>query len=92
MKAATPEDIFKKIDADGNGTLDEKEGFRALYCMVEWEFMTEDEAFAAYDHIGSFAGDDGVVSPEEMGKAVEAVDAMSEEEIRAKVDGASMKE
>ena len=60
--------------------------------MVEWEFMTEDEAFAAYDHICSFAGDDGVVSPEEMGKAVEAVDAMSEEEIRAKVDGASMKE
>jgi hypothetical protein len=52
--------------------------------------MTEDEAFAAFDHIGSFAGDDDVVDFEEMTAAVEAIEAMTESEIATAVDGASM--
>ena len=57
--------------------------------MVEWGWMTEDQAFAAFDHIGSFAGDDDVVDFDEMTAAVEAMQAMSESEIAAAVDGAS---
>ena len=58
--------------------------------MVEWGWMTEDEAFAAFDHIGSFAGDDGQVDFDEMSDAVAAIEAMSDSEIAAAVDGASM--
>ena len=89
IEEATPEEIFGKIDQDGSGAVDAKEGFEALYCLVEWGMMSEDEAFAAFEHIGSFAGDDDVVDFEEMTAAVEAIEAMSEEEIAAAVDGAS---
>ena len=51
--------------------------------------LTEDQAFAAFDHIGSYAGDDDVVDFEEMTAAVEAMQAMTEEEIAAAVEGAS---
>ena len=52
------ESIFNFIDTDGSGLLDEKEGFEALYCLVINGELTEDEAFAAGDLIGSFAGED----------------------------------
>ena len=90
IETATPEEIFGKIDQDGSGAVDAEEGFEALYCLVEWGMMSEDEAFAAFDHIGSYAGDDDVVDFDEMTAAVAAIEAMSESEIAAAVDGASM--
>lgn len=60
------EEIFGMIDQDGSGKLNEKEGFEALYCLVIWGVLDEDEAFAAFDHIGSFAGDDDEVDLGEM--------------------------
>ena len=85
----TPEEIFGAIDQDQSGAVDAEEGYAALYCMVEWKMLTEDQAFAAFDHIGSYAGDDDVVDFEEMTAAVEAMQAMTEEEIAAAVEGAS---
>ena len=78
------------IDADGSGALDAEEGFDALYCMVGWELISEEQAFAIYDHAASHAGDDGEVDLGEMGAAMEEVENATEEEIAAKVEGANM--
>ena len=51
--------------------------------------MTEDEAFAAFDFIGDFAGDDDEVDITELGDAWTAAEALSEEQIAEIVDGAS---
>jgi hypothetical protein len=90
IEFATPEEIFGTIDQDDSGAVDAKEGFESLYCLVEWGIMTEDEAFAAFDHIGSYAGEDYVVDFDEMTAAVEAVHDMTESEIADLVDGASL--
>ena len=52
--------------------------------------MTQDEAFAAFDFIGGFAGDDDQVSKSELEEAFIAMSEMSEEEIAEKVEGASL--
>ena len=51
--------------------------------------MTEDEAFAAFDFIGEFAGDDDEVDITELEDAWTALHEMTEEEIAERVDGAS---
>merc|ERR1712051_422377 len=86
----TLEEAFDMIDADGSGALDAEEGFEALYCMVGWELISGEQAFAIYDHAASHAGDDGEVDLGEMGAAMEEVENATEEEIAAKVDGANM--
>jgi len=61
-----------------------------LYCMVEWGAMTEDEAFAAFDYISEHDADkDGEIGPDEMEAAVNGMKAMSEDEIKERVEGAS---
>lgn len=50
-----------------------EEGFQALYCLVEWGDLKEEEAWFMYDHIGSFAGDDGEVSLDELKQACEGM-------------------
>ena len=83
-------DAFALIDQDGSQSLDAEEGYEAFYCLVDWGAMTEDEAFAAFDFIGGYAGDDDEVDKTELEKAFKDMEAMSEEEIAEKVDGASM--
>lgn len=61
-----------------------------MYCMVEWEVFSEDEAFAAFDYIGEHDADgDGEIGPGEMEAAVKGMEEMSEDEIKARVEGAS---
>jgi hypothetical protein len=69
------EDAFHMIDQDGSGKLSAREGFDALYCLVVWEVISEDEAFQIYDHVGSHAGDDDEV---EMGEFKDAVGELME--------------
>jgi len=74
VKAAGPEGVFDKIDADGSGDIDAAEGEAALKCMVEWKWMTEDEAKAAFEYLASHAGDDGKLSKDEAKAAIEALE------------------
>ena len=70
----TPDEAFGMIDKDGSGKLSADEGFDALYCMVEWEVFSEDEAFAAFDYIGEHDADgDGEIGPGEMEAAVKGM-------------------
>ena len=85
-------DAFALIDQDGSQSLDAEEGYEAFYCLVDWGAMTEDEAFAAFDFIGSFAGENDQIEIGELEEAFKAMDEMSEEEIAARVEGASMAE
>ena len=72
MYGATPEEIFDHIDADNSGLIDAHEGFNALYCMVEWEEMTREEAEGVFEYLGSFVGEDYMLSKSEMKAAMEA--------------------
>ena len=72
MYGATPEEVFDHIDADGSGLIDAHEGFNALYCMVEWEEMTREEAEGVFEYLGSFVGDDYMLSKSEAKAAFEA--------------------
>lgn len=74
IAAATPEDVFDQIDADGSGDIDEKEGKAALTCAVEWGWMSKDEAIAAFEYLGSHAGDDGKLDKEEAKAAMAALE------------------
>ena len=65
MEGATPEDVFNAVDQDGSGYVDAKEGFEALYCMVEWGEMSRDEAEAVFEYLGGFAGEDELLSKSE---------------------------
>lgn len=59
-------------DTDESGTVDEVEGFNALYCAVEWEMMDEDQARWLYDYLGEHAaidGDEESLSKDEAEKA-----------------------
>jgi Ca2+-binding EF-hand superfamily protein len=86
----TLDEAFDMIDADGSGALDAEEGFDALYCMVHWGLISEEEAFAVYDHAESHAGEDGEVDMGEMGDAMEEYENATDGEIAAAVDGANM--
>ena len=46
---ADADELFKKIDVDGNNTISAQEGFNALYCLNKWEVLSEAEAWKAYD-------------------------------------------
>ena len=72
MNGASVEEVFDKIDADGSGLIDEQEGFNALYCMVEWEEIDEEEAFAIFEYLGDFVGEDYMLSKSEAKAALEA--------------------
>merc|ERR1712050_58247 len=74
VDAASPEDVFDAIDTNGSGDIDEKEGKAALTCAVEWGFISEDEAKAAFDYLGAAAGDDGLLSKDEAKAAMEALE------------------
>ena len=39
---ANPESVFDKIDVDGSGKIDAQEGYNALFCAVQWGFLTKD--------------------------------------------------
>ena len=75
MEGATDEEIFSHIDQSGNGAIDAKEGFEALYCMVEWGYMEEDEAIFMYEFLGDHADLDENGVPGEL-DATEAAAAM----------------
>ena len=72
MYGATPEEVFDHIDADGSGLIDAHEGFNALYCMVEWGEMTREEAEGVFEYLGSFVGEDYMLSKSEAKAAMEA--------------------
>ena len=72
MYGATPEEVFDHIDADGSGLIDAHEGFDALYCMVEWGEMTREEAEGVFEYLGSFVGEDRMLSKSEAKAAMEA--------------------
>ena len=59
-------------DANEDGTLDEDEGRAALEWFVGEDHMNEEEAMAIFEHVGDFAGEDEVVSKEEMFEAAKA--------------------
>ena len=59
----TEGEAFSHVDKNDNGKLSANEGFDAIYCLVEWGHMTEDEGFAAFEFISGFAGDDDEVDP-----------------------------
>jgi hypothetical protein len=83
------EEAFNMIDTDGSKKLSAKEGFEALYCLVKWEELSEEEAFAIYDHIGSHAGDDDEVELGEFEAAIGEMMEMSEEDIAAAIEAAN---
>ena len=90
-KKPTLDEAFDFIDTDGSGKLDAEEGYNALYCLVEWGALSEEEAFAAFDHIGSFAGEDDEVDMKELEAAMISFENATDEEIADAVDGANMK-
>ena len=63
-----------------------------MYCLAEWGHLTEDEAFAAFEFIGGFAGDDDEVDEQELEAAFTALKNATDEEIAAYVEanGASL--
>ena len=63
-----------------------------MYCLVEWKHMTEDEAFAAFEFIGSFDKNENGVELGELEAAFSAMKEASEEEIAAYIEanGASL--
>ena len=82
--------VFDLIDKDGSGLLDEHEGFEALQCAVMAGALSEDEAMGAFMFIGEFAGDDDQVSLDELNEAVDAMENMSEDEIKETIMKAQM--
>ena len=63
-----------------------------MYCLVEWGHMTEDEAFAAFEFIGSFDEDGNGVDMGELEAAFAKFEGASDEEIAAYIEanGASL--
>lgn len=63
-----------------------------MYCLVEWGHMTEDEAFAAFEFIGSFDENGNGVEMHELEAAFAEFEGATEEEIDAYVaaNGASL--
>ena len=49
------------------------EGMTALNCAAEWELLSEDEAYAAFNAIAAHAGDDDLVQFDELMAAVESM-------------------
>ena len=66
MENATLEDVFTHVDTNENGAIDAQEGFNALYCMVEWGYMEEDEAKFMYEFLGDHANKDENGVPDEL--------------------------
>jgi len=77
---ASPEDIFDEIDRDDSGDIDGQEGFNALYCMVEWGLMEEDDARFLFHYLGGAAGADGKLNKEEARAAIEDLHTHSSDE------------
>ena len=69
-----PELVFDKIDTDGSGKIDAQEGYNALFCAVQWKFITKEEAIAAGEYLVGAAGDDKLLSKDEAKKALEGLD------------------
>ena len=63
---ATPEDVFKLIDADGSGAIDSVEGAMGLGCLVKWGVFTQAEADEAGDKFAEAAGADQLLTMEEV--------------------------
>ena len=72
---ANPELVFNKVDADGSGKISPQEGYNALYCAVDWGFITKDQAITAGKYLLKVAGDDKLLSKDEAKKALEAYKA-----------------
>lgn len=72
----TPESGFAMVDQDGSGDVDAEEGFEALYCMVEWGMMSEEEAWFLYDFLGAHAdyNPDGNPETVDFGEAMHALE------------------
>lgn len=79
-----PEAVFDTIDRDGSGAIDAKEGFDALYCAVEWEMISEDEARGAFKYLAKAAGKDGKLSKDEAEAAMEALSSDEGQEFAQK--------
>ena len=75
---ASPEAFATVIDSANadqvaDGTITEREVFNALYCLVEWEGLTEEEAWAAFDGFQEAHGAGGEVSVEDAAKDIAAL-------------------
>jgi hypothetical protein len=86
MAAATDEDIWAHIDQNDNGSIDAQEGFNALYCMVEWGEMEEEEAIFMFEFLGEHANLDEEGTPDEL-DPTEAMQAFETLERLEEVNG-----
>ena len=75
-----PEAVFDLIDQDGSGEIDDKEGFDALYCAVEYGMIDEGTARDAFKFLAVYAGDDEKLDIDEAAAALKALSSGSEEE------------
>jgi len=66
-------------DTNGDDTIDADEGMAALTLMAESGAIDADEVDAIFAHVAGFAGEDGVVSKEEMFDAAVAAADEAEE-------------
>merc|ERR1711981_176738 len=73
-----PEAVFDMIDQDGSGEIDDKEGFDALYCAVEWGWIDEGMARDAYKFLAVAAGDDHKLSKDEAKAALKGLSSDGE--------------
>ena len=64
--------LWEHADTNGDGTLDADEGEAALRWAAGKGYITEEEGMAIFDHVAEFAGEDGVVSKDEMFEAGKA--------------------
>ena len=83
-------EIFRKVGEYFGGAVTHRQGFEAFYCLVSWGIVSEDEAFASFDYLTSYAGDnDEFLTTDEIEHAIADFELKSEEDIAALVDGAS---
>ena len=67
---ATPEDVFKLIDADGSGAIDATEGAIGIGCLVKWGVFTEEEAAEAGAKFAEAAGTDELLTMDEVNAVI----------------------
>merc|ERR1712156_454343 len=86
----SPEEHFDAADKTGNGQIDAKEGFEALYCAVVWGEMEEDEAIWLYEYLGEHAGigdNEEELSKDEAKKAFETLEKLEQENDKRAAEG-----
>ena len=59
-------------DRVADGTITEREAFNALFCLVTWDHMDEEDAWAAFDGFQEAHGAGGSVSVEDAAVELQA--------------------